>query len=344
MDSGYAPPIASAGPRTIICYICGRQYGVHSYDIHLKQCKELWVARESQKPKRERRPLPEDPMLGRSPAAAGGAAGTAAADSAAAALQRGSPSGKGAQMSSADIAAMNAAAQDTYNNVSLLKCEWCGRSFLAEKLEIHNRSCTQDNPARRVTDSVKRGNSINSRELSSAPPERPKTTSNAGRDARQIQRQDERLGSTSLPTASAPTRGSPLVEVSPLTSKRGVTRIEPVPADLIQSEDEYSDAYKGKQLGSPMRGPSGRSLRHKRPSPVKGGMDAESVDESNGMQSEAEGLARVDSMERTRAISTGNKAETIRYLSQRVDEIEQHAISLVQSVGEIKALIRQLQH
>jgi hypothetical protein len=37
-----------------------RQYGTSSYDIHLKQCKELWIAREDPK---ERKPLPEDPLL-----------------------------------------------------------------------------------------------------------------------------------------------------------------------------------------------------------------------------------------------------------------------------------------
>jgi hypothetical protein len=40
-----------------------RQYGTSSYDIHLKQCKELWIAREAQKDPKERKPLPEDPLL-----------------------------------------------------------------------------------------------------------------------------------------------------------------------------------------------------------------------------------------------------------------------------------------
>jgi hypothetical protein len=35
-----------SGPKTRMCHICGRQYGLHSFDIHLKQCKELWIARE----------------------------------------------------------------------------------------------------------------------------------------------------------------------------------------------------------------------------------------------------------------------------------------------------------
>jgi hypothetical protein len=70
------------GPKTRVCYICGRfvpwtsvlkivssvsvfrQYGTTSYEIHLKQCKELWVAREELKDPKERKPLPQDPLLG----------------------------------------------------------------------------------------------------------------------------------------------------------------------------------------------------------------------------------------------------------------------------------------
>ena len=43
------------------CYICGREYGTKSIDIHIPQCKKKWIAVESQKPVKERRPLPEPP-------------------------------------------------------------------------------------------------------------------------------------------------------------------------------------------------------------------------------------------------------------------------------------------
>jgi hypothetical protein len=39
------------------------QYGVASFDIHLKQCKELWIKREEHKPRDQRRPLPEAPEM-----------------------------------------------------------------------------------------------------------------------------------------------------------------------------------------------------------------------------------------------------------------------------------------
>lgn len=336
MDSGYAPPIASAGPRTIICYICGRQYGVHSYDIHLKQCKDLWIAREGQKPKKERRPLPPDPMMARAGGQAVGGEAGIGVDAQSSAMKRESSSGRGMQISSADIAAMNAAAQETYNNVSLAQCEWCGRSFLIEKLVIHNRSCTQDNPARRVTDSVKRGNSINSRELSSPPLERPKTTSSVARERRRTpSSQNDSLGATMVPL-----RGSPLTDPSPLASKRGVTRIEPVVQNCSGSDDEYSDTY---QQNSPMRGPSGRSLRNKKPSPIKDPIAYRQVNEiaNESVSKEQTSSKNVEGMSNGGA---GKKKETLRYLTQRVEEVEKQAISLVQSVGEIKELLRQLQY
>ena len=105
-------------------------------------------------------------------------------------------------ISAAQLEVMNAAAQNSYNDVALFKCEWCGRSFLEEKLKIHNRSCTQDNPARRVDAKVKVGKTdvkvsgptsspkVNAKtDMEPSPPYRPKTTgsSNHGRNRSKIQ-------------------------------------------------------------------------------------------------------------------------------------------------------------
>jgi len=35
------------GPPGILCYICGRKYGTTSFDIHVKQCKDMWEKTES---------------------------------------------------------------------------------------------------------------------------------------------------------------------------------------------------------------------------------------------------------------------------------------------------------
>ena len=48
-------------PKALVCYICGREFGTKSLEIHLKTCKKKWEAQEAQKPLRERRPLPQPP-------------------------------------------------------------------------------------------------------------------------------------------------------------------------------------------------------------------------------------------------------------------------------------------
>lgn len=132
-----------AGPKTRVCHICGRQYGLHSFDIHLKQCKELFLAREELKDPRDRKKLPPDPFeVGSniSPSAKGNQGSGL------------SPGGGGDSLDE-----MNRIASEAFNNVALDTCAYCGRTFLPEKLVIHNKSCTADNPARRVAESVRKG-------------------------------------------------------------------------------------------------------------------------------------------------------------------------------------------
>lgn len=58
-----------------------------------------------------------------------------------------------------DLDAVNAASQQAWSG-SLAQCKFCGRSFLPEKIHIHNKSCTADNPARRINEPIRRGNEI----------------------------------------------------------------------------------------------------------------------------------------------------------------------------------------
>mmetsp|Transcript_17840 Transcript_17840/g.23504 ORF Transcript_17840/g.23504 Transcript_17840/m.23504 type:complete len:244 (-) Transcript_17840:24-755(-) len=145
MDMTLDPNKKVRMPRTRICYICGRQYGLSSFDIHLKQCKKLWIDRESKKPKHERKPLPRDPMesSGVDAVAVGGGGGGLGSTSG------GSGGGNGG-MTDAELQQLNDMAQDSYNNAALSKCAYCGRTFLPEKLLIHNKSCTAEKPAKRV--------------------------------------------------------------------------------------------------------------------------------------------------------------------------------------------------
>lgn len=58
INNGSASPNSSKY-RSLICYICGREFGTKSLKIHLKTCKQKWEWEENKKPKKERRPLPE---------------------------------------------------------------------------------------------------------------------------------------------------------------------------------------------------------------------------------------------------------------------------------------------
>ena len=48
-------------PKALFCYICGREFGTASLEIHIKSCKKKWEAQEAWKPKNERKPLPMPP-------------------------------------------------------------------------------------------------------------------------------------------------------------------------------------------------------------------------------------------------------------------------------------------
>lgn len=71
----------------------------------------------------ERKPLPNEPGVGGDPLGGGGGG---------------------------SLAAQNEAAQLVFNNEALEACENCGRTFLKERLNIHQKSCTKASPAARV--------------------------------------------------------------------------------------------------------------------------------------------------------------------------------------------------
>ena len=52
-----------SGPRTLMCYICGREFGTKSLSIHIKTCIKKWEDEESKKPKIQRRPVPQPPPM-----------------------------------------------------------------------------------------------------------------------------------------------------------------------------------------------------------------------------------------------------------------------------------------
>nr|XP_033784911.1 zinc finger protein 474-like isoform X2 [Geotrypetes seraphini] len=104
------PPVMMK-PRTIVCYICGREFGTKSIDIHEPQCLKKWHIENDQLPKNLRRPEPKKPEVQRIAA-------------------------KG----SYDIEALNEAAWQSAQS-QLVPCDICGRTFLPDRLIVHQRSC-----------------------------------------------------------------------------------------------------------------------------------------------------------------------------------------------------------
>lgn len=97
---------------------CGQQYGSQSLAIHIPQCKEKFMKVQSMKPKADRRRLPPQPTE----------------------LDDKLP------LAPEAIDAFNSKMFDHYNNVSLYKCQLCGRSFNSDAFERHKKMCTPDSP------------------------------------------------------------------------------------------------------------------------------------------------------------------------------------------------------
>ena len=97
------------GPNFVLCYICGRKFGVASIGIHEPQCLEKWKIENDRLPKGQRRPLPKKPEI----------------------LQAGG---------SYDVDAMNEAAWQSAQS-QLIPCDRCGRTFAPDRLAVHQRAC-----------------------------------------------------------------------------------------------------------------------------------------------------------------------------------------------------------
>ncbi|XP_068103160.1 zinc finger protein 475 isoform X2 [Hyperolius riggenbachi] len=98
-------------PPTVICYICGREFGSKSISIHEPQCLKKWHLENDKLPKNMQRPEPKKPEV--RPIGAKG---------------------------SYDIVAINEAAWQSAQS-QLVACDICGRTFLSDRLLIHQRSC-----------------------------------------------------------------------------------------------------------------------------------------------------------------------------------------------------------
>ena len=118
-----SPPRRAPGqrPRGLICPLCGREYGTASLQIHMKSCRQKFELQQQDLPKNMRRSA--DKII--------------AAYEQNQAMMNAFTSGSG----SYNIDAMNDQAFDTYNREALVPCSNCGRTFLPDRLIVHQRSC-----------------------------------------------------------------------------------------------------------------------------------------------------------------------------------------------------------
>ena len=139
-----AATAASPRPRpehasnTVICHICGRKYTTHSIDIHIPQCQKLWKQRQLQLPSRQRRPVPQLPserswrrqkQQQQQPMSSGTAATT-------------SVRGR-SKRQLLTLEERNEMALQVYNDHALEKCQFCHRTFLPDRLQVHLPSCAR---------------------------------------------------------------------------------------------------------------------------------------------------------------------------------------------------------
>lgn len=113
------------GPKFVICYICGRKYGTQSITIHEKTCLEKFRRDNDALPPNMRRAEPKRPqamqgvlveqtVMGVGQRAAGGPA--------------------------MDYEKINQEAFSSFQG-TLVPCQNCGRTFMPDRLEIHQRAC-----------------------------------------------------------------------------------------------------------------------------------------------------------------------------------------------------------
>ena len=273
------------GPIARVCYICGRQYGLSSYDIHLKQCKELWIAREEKNPPKDRRPLPEDPFINFT------------------------GSSKGVN-NEANLEELNKIAQEQFKTAALVACQFCNRTFLPEKLLIHNRSCTVDTPAKKVEKLA----------TPHATPERPKTSQQGSNSRTPL--------SATTPISKTATSTSSKKPLPTATDDGGISYREPPPA---------YDANIGSNTDTPAKSPTSRPRRQ---SAAKASIETDSSLPTSNLN-----LPTSSTNNNTMAVNPAiyQKLQTkLTETERKITEYTHLITTLSQDVKEMKGLLGQL--
>ncbi|KAH6572923.1 hypothetical protein BASA60_006335 [Batrachochytrium salamandrivorans] len=140
-------------PYTVVCYICGRDFGSKSISIHEPKCLENFQKTQGSLPKSQRRPIPIRPNVSSLPLLPSkegdpchhiGSTGqkVSAENNLGASLghdTRNTSGSAGEQQSSLDR--YNEAAYATYSEQSRTQCPNCPHKFAPGRLEVHLRSC-----------------------------------------------------------------------------------------------------------------------------------------------------------------------------------------------------------
>ena len=103
----------------LLCPLCDREFDSMSLNIHMKTCKEKFERQQKDLPPNQRRNA--DKII-------------ANYNANNARLQAGG---------NYNMDALNQQAFDQYNNDALVKCEYCGRTFLPDRLAVHQRVCAK---------------------------------------------------------------------------------------------------------------------------------------------------------------------------------------------------------
>ncbi|KAG5470758.1 hypothetical protein LSCM1_02007 [Leishmania martiniquensis] len=141
-------------PNFIICYLCGRQFGTASIDIHRPQCylKRLIMWERGDPASRGPKPIsPTDHerLMQARMASAKTPVGLAATGRYPSAGRK-SDGGLGRQTSLREVDFYNELQMNAFKDVTLSPCPNCGRTFLPDRLQVHLRSCRPGKTARPI--------------------------------------------------------------------------------------------------------------------------------------------------------------------------------------------------
>ena len=217
-----------AKPQTVVCYICGREFGSRSISIHEPQCLKKWNNENNQLPHGQKRPKPVKPEI--LPSIGG--------------------SGK------IDNERFNEMAWQAAQ-ANLSECDNCGRTFQPDRLQIHQKSCKPGKPLKPLRQNLNANNTMNNSErprtrtLDSPTVLKPNGNSDTTLNASQNQSNNNKSGRSNRPI-SAKGRTRPnlsLTKTNIELSDTGVSSQSATP-EKIERESTYTAP---EQKGPPKR-------------------------------------------------------------------------------------------